>query len=100
MDAHVESEATFTGQSIAPGLAMGLAWLINDPLHWSGPTTSIGKEDIEKELIRLRHAFEETLAELDQYAQRIEEEFDAALADIFRAHGTMLSWLLTSGELE
>src|SRR5262249_28523254 len=29
-----------------------------------------------------------------------EEEFDPALADIFRAHGAMLRWLLASGELE
>jgi phosphoenolpyruvate-protein phosphotransferase len=100
MDAHAESEATFAGQCISPGLAMGPAWVINDPLHWGGTTSSIGKDDIEKELIRLRHSFEETLAELDQYAQRIEEEFDAALADIFRAHGAMLRWLLASGELE
>ena len=100
MDAHAESEATFTGQRISPGLAMGPVWVINDPLNWGGPTTSISKDDIDKELIRIRHAFEETLAELDQYAQRIEEEFDAALADIFRAHGSMLRWLLASGELE
>src|SRR5262249_9254311 len=100
MDAHAESEATFTGRSISPGLAMGPAWVVSDPLHWDGPTTSIAKDDIEKELLRLRHAFEETLAELDQYAQRIEGEFDAALAGIFRAHGEMLRSLFASGELE
>src|SRR5262249_57182716 len=58
MDTHAESEATLTGRSIAPGLAMGPAWVVSDPLHWGGPTTSIGKDDIEKELIRLRHSFE------------------------------------------
>src|SRR5215472_17612361 len=100
MGAHAESEATLTGRSIAPGLAMGPAWVVSDPLHWGGPTTSIGKDDIENELIRLRHSFEETLAELDQYARRIEEEFDAALAGIFRAHGEMLRSLFASGELE
>jgi phosphoenolpyruvate-protein phosphotransferase len=88
------------GRGIAPGLAMGPAWVVSDPLHWGGPATPIGKADIEKELLRLRHAFEETLAELDQYAQRIEGEFDAALAGIFRAHGEMLRSLLASGELE
>jgi phosphoenolpyruvate-protein kinase (PTS system EI component) len=99
MDTHAESEATLTGRSISPGLAMGPAWVVRDPLHWEGPTTSIGKNDIEKELIRLRHSFEETLAELDQYAQCIEEEFDVALAGIFRAHGEMLRSLFASGEL-
>jgi phosphoenolpyruvate-protein phosphotransferase len=100
MDPHAESEATLTGRSISPGLAMGPAWVLSDPLDWGGPTTSIGKDDIEKELTRLRHSFEETLAELDQYAQRIEGEFDAALAGIFRAHGEMLRSLFASGELE
>jgi len=100
MDAHAESETTFTGQSISPGLAMGPARVVSDPLHWGGPITSLGKDDVEKELTRLRHAFEETLAELEQYARRIEGEFDAALADIFRAHGELLRSLFASGELE
>jgi phosphoenolpyruvate-protein kinase (PTS system EI component) len=85
MKAHAGSEATLAGRSIAPGLAMGPAWVVSDPLHWVGPATPIGNDDVEKELIRLRHSFEETLAELDQHAQRIEGEFDAALAGIFRA---------------
>ena len=100
MDAHAESEATFTGRCISPGLATGPAWVVSDPLQWGGPTSSIGKDDVETELIRLRHAFEETLAELDQYAQRIEGEFNTALAGIFRAHGEMLRSLFASGELE
>jgi phosphoenolpyruvate-protein phosphotransferase len=100
MGAHAESEATLTGRSIAPGLAMGPAWVVSDPLHWGGLTTPIGKDDIEKELSRLRRSFDETLVELDQYAQRIEKEFDATLADIFRAHGAILRSLFASGELE
>jgi phosphoenolpyruvate-protein phosphotransferase len=100
MEAHAESEATFTGRSISPGLAMGPAWVVSDPLHWGGSATSIGKDAVEKELIRLRQAFDETLAELDQHARRIEGEFDAALAGIFRAHGEMLRSLFASGELE
>src|SRR3954454_12921186 len=83
MDAHAEPEATFTGRSISPGLATGPAWIVSDPLHWGGPATSIGKDAVESELLRLGHSFEETLAELDQYARRIEGEFDAALAGIF-----------------
>jgi phosphoenolpyruvate-protein phosphotransferase len=79
---------------------VGPAWLVSDPLNWGGPTTPVGKDDVEKELLRLRHSFEVTLAELDQYAQRIEKEFDAALAGIFRAHGEMLRSLAASGELE
>ena len=43
--------------------------------------------DVDRELDRLTHSFEETLAELEQSAKRIESEFDSALAGIFRAHG-------------
>jgi phosphoenolpyruvate-protein phosphotransferase len=100
MGTHAESEATFAGRGISPGLAVGPAWVVNDPLRWGGPETAVGQDDVENELIRLRHAFEETLAELDQYARRIEGEFDAALAGIFRAHGEMLRSLFASGELE
>src|SRR6516225_8504444 len=99
MVAHAESEATLAGRSISPDLAVGPAWVIRDPLFWGGPTP-IGRDDIQKELIRLRRSFDETLAELDQYAQRIEREFDAALAGIFRAHGEILRSLFASGELE
>src|SRR4029077_16536660 len=71
-----------------------------DPLHWGGPTTPIGEDDVEKELTRLRYSFEETLAELDQRDRRIEGEFGATLAGIFRAHGEILRSLFASGELE
>src|SRR5262249_15973081 len=100
MYARAESETTLAGQGISPGLAVGPAWVVSDPLHCAGPTTSIGKDGVEKELVRLRQSFEETLAELDQQARRIEGEFDAALAGIFRAHGEMLRSLFASGEVE
>jgi phosphoenolpyruvate-protein phosphotransferase len=99
MDTRAESEVTLTGRGISPGLAVGPAWVVSDPLDWVGPTTSAGKE-VEQELTRLRRSFEETLAELDQHARRVEVEFDSALADVFRAHGQMLRSLLASGELE
>jgi phosphoenolpyruvate-protein phosphotransferase len=100
MDGHAELETTLAGRSISPGLAVGPAWVVSDPLQLIGQATSINKDDVEREWARLRHSFEETLTELDHYAQRIEGEFDAALAGIFRAHGEMLRALLTSGELE
>jgi phosphoenolpyruvate-protein kinase (PTS system EI component) len=80
MGARTEPEVTLTGRGISPGLAVGPAWVVSDPLHWGGPATPVGKDEVENELVRLRHAFEETLAELDQYARRVEGEFDAALA--------------------
>ncbi len=95
-----QSEVRLSGRSISPGLGMGRAWVVGDVLKWSGPPTPIGQDDVDGELVRLAHSYEETLAELDQYARRIEAEFDSALAGIFRAHGEMLRELFASGEFE
>lgn len=94
------SEVRLSGRSISPGLALGQAWIVGDVLKWSGPPTRIGQSDVAAEMVRLTRSFEETLAELDRNAQRIEVEFDAALAGIFRAHGAMLRELFASGEFE
>lgn len=94
------SEVKLAGRSISPGLGMGPAWVVGDALKWSGPAAVIAQKDVDGELLRLARSFEESLAELDQYARRIEVEFDAALAGIFRAHGAMLRELFASGEFE
>jgi phosphoenolpyruvate-protein phosphotransferase len=79
---------------------MGPAWVVGDVLKCSGPPPTISPDHVDRELARLIHAVEETLAELDQVSQRIETEFDSALAGIFRSHGAILRGLLASGEFE
>ena len=64
------SEVRLSGRSISPGLGMGLAWVVGDVLTWTGPPATIGQNAVDGELVRLAHAVEETLAQLDQYAQR------------------------------
>ena len=93
-------EVRLSGRSISPGLGMGRAWVVGDVLKWTGPLASIGQDDVGRELVRLAQCVEETLAELDQRANRIEAEFDSTLAGIFRAHGEMLRGLFASGEFE
>ena len=95
-----QAEARLSGRSISPGLGMGQAWVVGDVLKSSGPPAAIGRDDVDGELVRLAQAVDETLAEIDQYAQRIEAEFDSTLAGIFRAHGEMLRGLFASGEFE
>lgn len=95
-----QAEVRLSGRGISPGLGMGRAWVVGDVLQWSGPPTPIGQNDIDGELVRLAHSVEETLAELDQYAKRIEGEFDSTLAGIFRAHGEILRELFATGEFE
>src|SRR5437868_3173533 len=98
--ATIAGEVALTGRPIAPGLGMGAAWVIGDVLLSTGAPEPITQEDVERELLRLQQSFAETLAELERSASRIEFEFDAALAGIFRAHGVMLRDLLASGEFE
>ena len=93
-------EALFTGRGIAPGLGLGRAWVVGDVLKCSGAVQTIGSAEIERELGRLKQSVEETVAELDRSAARIESEFNATLAGIFRAHSALLRDLFTSGELE
>ncbi|HEV2971834.1 MAG TPA: phosphoenolpyruvate--protein phosphotransferase [Pirellulales bacterium] len=95
-----QSDVRLSGRSISPGLGMGRAWVVGDVLKWSGPLAPIGQQDVDGELVRLARSVDETLAELEQYARRIEAEFDSALAGIFRAHGEMLRELFASGEFE
>src|SRR5580704_15029403 len=93
-------EVRLTGRSIAPGLGMGQAWIVGDVLRFDGAQQTIGAADVDGECARLQRCFEETFAELEQSARRIESEFDAALAGIFRAHGTLLRGLVESGEFD
>ena len=95
-----ENEVRLTGRSIAPGLGMGQAWVVGDELRYDGAQQTIGEHEVNREWDRLTKSFEETLAELEQSAKRIESEFDSPLAGIFRAHGTMLQNLFESGEFE
>ena len=95
-----QQEAGLVGRSIAPGLGMGRAWVVVDLLKSAAAPQAIGQQDVEHELNRLKQSVEETLAELERSAARIEFEFSAALASIFRSHGVLLRDLQASGELE
>jgi phosphoenolpyruvate-protein phosphotransferase len=85
---------------ISPGLGMGRARLIGDILDHPIETYTISPEKIGCELDRIKKAFEQTRQELDEAARRIEEQFNAELAGIFRAHQVMLGNLLSSQEFE
>jgi phosphoenolpyruvate-protein kinase (PTS system EI component) len=49
---------------------------------------------------RIRRAFAQVEAELEESARRISEQIDPSLAEIFRAHQLMLESLLSSNEFE
>src|SRR5256712_837401 len=91
---------TFTGVAISPGVGMGPAWLVVDLLKAAPDPAAIARDQIAGERSRILTSFEQTRRELEDSALRIEEQFDAALAAIFRAHGMMLDGILSSGEIE
>src|SRR5262245_19565082 len=92
------AEVTLTGLRIAPGLGMGGAWVVGDKLECRGDAHHIDPREVERELSRIRAAFDKTRAELAEAARRVEEQFNAHLADIFHAHEMMLDSLLSSTE--
>jgi len=91
---------TFTGAAISPGVGMGPAWLVVDLLKSAPDPVAIARDQIAGEWSRILTSFEQTRRELEDSALRIEEQFDATLAGIFRAHGMMLDGILSSGEIE
>jgi phosphoenolpyruvate-protein phosphotransferase len=90
---------TFTGVAISPGVGVGPAWIVVDLLTSPDPAP-IARDQIAGEWSRILTSFEQTRRALEDSALRIEEQFDAALAGIFRAHGMMLDGILSSGEIE
>src|SRR5436305_2853378 len=91
---------TFTGAAISPGVGMGPAWLVVDLLESPPDPAAIARDQIAGERSRILTSFEQTRRELEDSALRIEEQFDATLAGIFRAHGMMLDGILSSGEIK
>src|SRR5262245_38746780 len=92
------AEVTLTGLRIAPGLGMGSAWVVGDRLECRGEAHQIEPHEVEREWSRIRAAFDQTHAELQEAARRVADQFNAQLADIFRAHEMMLDSLLSSTE--
>jgi len=93
-------QQTFTGTPISPGFGMGPAWLVVDLLKSVPRAATIGAHEVAGERSRIREAFDAARQELEESALRIEEQFSAALAGIFRAHGLMLDGILSSGEID
>src|SRR5262245_17384306 len=92
------AEVTLSGLCIAPGLGRGSAWVVGDRLECRGEAHRIEPPEVEREWGRIRVAFEQTRAELREAARRVAEQFNAHLADIFRAHEMILDSLLSSTE--
>ena len=94
------TELSLKGTRISPGLASGTVWVAGDILDCSAETHRIEPQQVEAEMERIRRAFAQVEAELEESARRLSEQIDPSLAEIFRAHRLMLESLLSSNEFE
>ena len=94
------TELSLRGTRISPGLASGTVWVAGDILDCSAETYHIEPHQVEAEMERIRRAFVQVEAQLEESARRVSEQFDLSLAEIFRAHQLMLESLLSSNEFE
>jgi phosphoenolpyruvate-protein phosphotransferase len=94
------AELTFRGIRISAGLASGTVWVAGDILDYGVETDRIEPHQVETEMERIRRAFVQVEAELEEAARRLSEQIDPSLAEIFRAHRLMLESLLSSNEFE
>src|SRR5256886_17426187 len=86
----------FTGVAISPGVGIGPAWLVPDPLELAADPAAITRGQIAGEWTRILASVEQTRHALEDSARRIGEEVDAPLARILRPHGMMLDGILSS----
>ena len=94
------TERSLKGTRISPGLASGTVWVAGDILDCSAEMHRIEPHQVDGEMERVRRAFVQVEAELEESARRVSEQIDTSLAEIFRAHRLMLESLLSSNEFE
>jgi phosphotransferase system enzyme I (PtsI) len=95
MDDRVKTEQgqknmELSGRAIAPGLAIGKAFIYQDILQRDHELYDIAKHEIKDEYNRIERAIKGVLYDLELSAKRVEKELDKDLADIFHAHMTLL----------
>lgn len=94
------TELSLKGTRISPGLGSGTVWVAGDILDCSAEIHRIEPHQVDAEMERIRRAFVQVEAELEESARRVSEQIDPSLAEIFRAHRLMLESLLSSNEFE
>ncbi len=78
------------GHAIAPGLAVGKAFIYRDILLRDHELYDITKHEINDEYSRIKLAIEGVLNDLELSAKMVERELDKNVADIFHAHKALL----------
>jgi phosphoenolpyruvate-protein phosphotransferase (PTS system enzyme I) len=94
------TEVIIKASRISPGLAAGTVWVAGDILECGAQAYRIEPHQVEAEMERIRRAFAQVDAELEEGARRVSEQIDPSLAEIFHAHQLILENLLSSTEFE
>jgi phosphoenolpyruvate-protein phosphotransferase len=95
------AELSLKGIRISPGLASGTVWLAGgDILDSNAHAPRIEPHQVDAEMERIRRAFAQVEAELEESARRVSEQIDPGLGEIFSAHRLMLQSLLSSNEFD
>ncbi len=95
------AELSLKGIRISPGLASGTVWLAGgDILDSDAQAPRIEPHQVGAEMERIRRAFAQVEAELEESARRVSQQIDPGLGEIFSAHRLMLQSLLSSNEFE
>lgn len=90
---------TLRGAGIAPGLAMGTAFVYRDILEQDLFTRSIRAGQVDEECARTQAAAERVAIDLEESARRIALQVGPHQADIFHVHQSMLAELIQSSEI-
>ena len=77
------TELSLKGIRISPGLASGTVWVAGDILDCSAETHRIEPHQVDAEMERIRRAFAQVEAELEETARRLSEQIDPSLARYF-----------------
>jgi phosphotransferase system enzyme I (PtsI) len=96
---NTQDNIMLSGMSISAGLAVGRAFVFQDIFERELQAYSIETEQVDREYARIEHAIEEVLGELSLSADRVEEELESAMGDIFRAHEEMLQDVAFTNEI-
>jgi len=90
----------YRGFPISPGIAIGKAAVFNEAGPEEIPEYRIAPERVDSELMRYRHAVNQTREDLRNLVRSIEEELGSSEADIFRVHLSVLDDPSLNGEVE
>lgn len=88
-----------SGISIAPGLAVGKAFVYHDILEQDLHAHEIRPDEVDTECERVHRATERVLSDLDESARQVTLQIGPYQAEIFHAHRLMLRELVQSCEI-